>query len=90
MVGPVGQTHDTVARSVASPIIMVLRHLPSCIGIHPVWCIHYIFPNILVTIDISMLRSLQLGLTGCESSRPLSDVLIISDNHLWTNIFLEK
>jgi hypothetical protein len=22
---------------------------------------------------------------GCESSRPLSDVLVINDNYLWTN-----
>jgi hypothetical protein len=28
----------------------------------------------------------QLPIGGdCESSRPLSDVLVINDNHLWTN-----
>jgi hypothetical protein len=55
---------DMVARSVASPVVIGLCHLHACVDIHPVWCIHYIFPDILVTVDILMLRSLRLGLTG--------------------------
>jgi hypothetical protein len=32
-----------------------------------------------------------VGMVGeCEGSRPQSDVLVINDNHIWTNEFLEK
>jgi hypothetical protein len=30
-------------------------------------------------------RNLQVKCAWCESSRPLSDVLVINDNYLWTN-----
>jgi hypothetical protein len=63
-VGPVGQPHGTVTRSVASPVIMGICHLSMCVGIHPVWCIHYILLDILVTVETLMLRSLPLGLTS--------------------------
>jgi hypothetical protein len=43
---------------------MGLRHLLACVGIHLVWCIRYIFPDVLVTIETLMLRSLRLELTG--------------------------
>jgi hypothetical protein len=31
------------------------------------------------------LPSASAGRTVCESSRPLSDVLVINDNYLWNN-----
>lgn len=59
-----GSAHGTVARTIASPVIMGMCHLPSCVRIHLVWSIHYIFTDILVIVDILILRSLRLGLIG--------------------------
>jgi hypothetical protein len=62
--GHVGQSHVPVTRSVASPVVISLRHLPACVGIHPVWCVCYIFHDMPVTVETLMLRSLQLGFPG--------------------------
>jgi hypothetical protein len=64
MVGPVGQSHGSVTRSIASPVVISLRHLPACVGIHPVWCVRYMFPDMPVIVETLMLRSLQLGFTS--------------------------
>jgi hypothetical protein len=49
--GSRGSVPHTTVCSVASPVVTCLRHLSSCVGIHPEWCIRYIYPNILVTVE---------------------------------------
>jgi hypothetical protein len=57
------------------------------------------FPNILIinggvednfVFDDKPVEAGEDPQQCCEASRPLSDVLVINDNHLWTNEFLEK
>jgi hypothetical protein len=67
--GSAGQSYGPVVHHAASPVVMSSHHLPSCVGIHPVWCIYYVLSDIRVTIEALVLISPM-----CRVNWPLGTV----------------
>jgi hypothetical protein len=71
----VGQSYGAVVRGVALPVVTGLRHLPVCVGIYPVWCIHRVLPSMRVIVETPMSSPLKSGLTSPTRQRGLIETV---------------